>query len=180
MTLHLAVKLCFHLNSLTFLKKVSSVYSDFPHLSLSYLWCGTVRFSCKQFLFDISPICLGSSHIVWSSFCDYYGISLRLFLLSLSTIHVIKDVEPLPDYSDIKKDSKRHEHFTSLLAVLESFLVGLDLPNEAELQGIFGRVSQEVKMVKGLFKRRERWVLVMINRGHLKGGNLVRGLEIEN
>lgn len=60
----------------------------------------------------------------------------------------------LPDYSDIKKDSKRHEHFVSLVAVLESFLVGVDLPNEAELQGIFGRVSQEAKIVKWILKDR--------------------------
>ncbi|KAG0727112.1 Histone-lysine N-methyltransferase SMYD3 [Chionoecetes opilio] len=43
-------------------------------------------------------------------------------------------------YSDIKKDSKRHEHFESLVGVLESFLVGMALPNEAELQGMFGRI----------------------------------------
>lgn len=43
-------------------------------------------------------------------------------------------------YSDIKKDSKRHEHFESLVQVLQSYLVGVALPNEAELQGIFGRI----------------------------------------
>ncbi|XP_045117987.1 N-lysine methyltransferase SMYD2-like isoform X3 [Portunus trituberculatus] len=43
-------------------------------------------------------------------------------------------------YSDIKKDSKRHDHFESLVHVLQSYLVGVSLPNEAELQGIFGRI----------------------------------------
>lgn len=43
-------------------------------------------------------------------------------------------------YSDIKKDKKRHEHFESLMGVLDSYLVGATLPNEAELQGIFGRI----------------------------------------
>lgn len=60
-----------------------------------------------------------------------------------------------PDYSDIKKDSKRHEHFVSLVGVLESFLVGMELPNEAELQGIFGRVSQNEGMAKGLCEETE-------------------------
>lgn len=45
------------------------------------------------------------------------------------------------DYSDIKKDSKRMEHFTSLCAVLMEYLGEGALPNSAELLGMYGRVS---------------------------------------
>lgn len=58
----------------------------------------------------------------------------------ISTNYSRKFKDLMNHYSDIKKDSKRHEHFVSLVAVLESFLVGMELPNEAELQGIFGRI----------------------------------------
>lgn len=46
------------------------------------------------------------------------------------------------DYTDIKKDSKRMEHFTSLCAVLMEYLGEGMLPNSAELLGIYGRVRK--------------------------------------
>jgi SET and MYND domain-containing protein len=47
----------------------------------------------------------------------------------------------LPDYSDLKQDKKRMEHFTSLYGVLIDFIGENNLPNSAELMGIYGRVS---------------------------------------
>lgn len=44
------------------------------------------------------------------------------------------------DYSDIKKDAKRMEHFTSLCGVLFEFLGNIQMPNIAELMGIYGRM----------------------------------------
>jgi len=44
------------------------------------------------------------------------------------------------DYSDLKKDAKRLEHFTTLCAVLFEFLEGETIPNIAELMGIYGRI----------------------------------------
>lgn len=44
------------------------------------------------------------------------------------------------DYSDLKKDAKRLEHFTTLCAVLFEFLEGETIPNIAELMGIYGRM----------------------------------------
>ncbi|XP_067215215.1 histone-lysine N-methyltransferase SMYD3 isoform X2 [Linepithema humile] len=43
-------------------------------------------------------------------------------------------------YSDIKKDTKRLEHFTTLCAVLYEFLGETLIPNVAELMGIYGRI----------------------------------------
>ncbi|XP_032677020.1 histone-lysine N-methyltransferase SMYD3 isoform X2 [Odontomachus brunneus] len=43
-------------------------------------------------------------------------------------------------YSDIKKDTKRMEHFTSLCGVLLEFLGETLMPNTAELIGIYGRI----------------------------------------
>ncbi|XP_072765450.1 histone-lysine N-methyltransferase SMYD3 isoform X1 [Anoplolepis gracilipes] len=43
-------------------------------------------------------------------------------------------------YSDLKKDAKRLEHFTTLCAVLCEFLGGEIMPNIAELMGIYGRM----------------------------------------
>ncbi|KAI4503916.1 hypothetical protein M0802_001319 [Mischocyttarus mexicanus] len=43
-------------------------------------------------------------------------------------------------YSDIKKDAKRLEHFTSICAVLLVFLSNIPVPNTAELLGIYGRI----------------------------------------
>ncbi|XP_025270921.1 histone-lysine N-methyltransferase SMYD3 isoform X1 [Camponotus floridanus] len=43
-------------------------------------------------------------------------------------------------YSDLKKDAKRLEHFTTLCAVLFEFLEGETMPNIAELMGIYGRI----------------------------------------
>jgi len=45
------------------------------------------------------------------------------------------------DYSDLKQDQKRMEHFTSLYGVLIDFVGENNLPNTAELMGIYGRVS---------------------------------------
>ena len=45
------------------------------------------------------------------------------------------------DYSDLKQDQKRMEHFTSLYGVLIDFVGESNLPNTAELMGIYGRVS---------------------------------------
>jgi SET and MYND domain-containing protein len=47
----------------------------------------------------------------------------------------------LSDYSDLKQDQKRMEHFTSLYGVLIDFIGESNLPNSAELMGIYGRVS---------------------------------------
>ncbi|GLG97705.1 Histone-lysine N-methyltransferase SMYD3 [Gryllus bimaculatus] len=43
-------------------------------------------------------------------------------------------------YSDLKEDAKRMEHFASLSAVLLDLLGESNLPNTAELMGIYGRV----------------------------------------
>lgn len=45
------------------------------------------------------------------------------------------------DYSDIKIEQKRQEHFTSMCAVLFEYLKNITIPNSAELMGIYGRVS---------------------------------------
>ena len=44
------------------------------------------------------------------------------------------------DYTDIKQDEKRMEHFTSLCRVLFEFMGKSELPNTAELMGIYGRI----------------------------------------
>ncbi|KAL7303539.1 hypothetical protein TKK_0003702 [Trichogramma kaykai] len=43
-------------------------------------------------------------------------------------------------YSDVKKDPKRVDHFLTLCQVLEDYLEGVELPNPAELMGIYGRI----------------------------------------
>lgn len=43
-------------------------------------------------------------------------------------------------YSDLKQDQKRMEHFTSLYGVLIDFIGESNLPNTAELMGIYGRM----------------------------------------
>ncbi|KDR23505.1 histone-lysine N-methyltransferase SMYD3 [Zootermopsis nevadensis] len=43
-------------------------------------------------------------------------------------------------YSDLKQDQKRMEHFTSLCGVLIDFVGESNLPNSAELMGIYGRM----------------------------------------
>lgn len=44
------------------------------------------------------------------------------------------------DYSDLKNDERRLEHFTSLCGVLNTFLSDTLIPNPVELLGIYGRV----------------------------------------
>lgn len=44
------------------------------------------------------------------------------------------------DYSDIKKDEKKMEHFMFLCGVLFGFLGDVPIPNSAELMGIYGRI----------------------------------------
>lgn len=57
---------------------------------------------------------------------------------SKTGFRMFKDL--MSHYSDIKKDSKRMEHFTSLCAVLMEYLGEGALPNSAELLGIYGRM----------------------------------------
>jgi [histone H3]-lysine4/36 N-trimethyltransferase SMYD len=45
------------------------------------------------------------------------------------------------DYSDLKADKKRMDHFSTLCVVLHEFLKDISLPNTVELMGIYGRVS---------------------------------------
>ncbi|KAH9629543.1 hypothetical protein HF086_014554 [Spodoptera exigua] len=44
------------------------------------------------------------------------------------------------DYSDLKSDTKRMDHFTSLCVVLYEFLKDISLPNTVELMGLYGRM----------------------------------------
>lgn len=46
------------------------------------------------------------------------------------------------DYSDIKEDPKRMEHFESLQNVLTEYLHGVQMPNSADLLGMYGRVNK--------------------------------------
>ncbi|XP_026276432.1 histone-lysine N-methyltransferase SMYD3 isoform X2 [Frankliniella occidentalis] len=57
---------------------------------------------------------------------------------SKTGFRMFKDL--MSHYSDIKKDSKRMEHFTSLCAVLMEYIGESSLPNSAELLGIYGRM----------------------------------------
>ncbi|KAJ1520655.1 hypothetical protein ONE63_003760 [Megalurothrips usitatus] len=57
---------------------------------------------------------------------------------SKTGFRMFKDL--MSHYTDIKKDSKRMEHFTSLCAVLMEYLGESALPNSAELLGIYGRM----------------------------------------
>ncbi|KAG7303908.1 hypothetical protein JYU34_010821 [Plutella xylostella] len=43
-------------------------------------------------------------------------------------------------YQDLKADSRRMEHFTSLCAVLTDFLKDISMPNAVEMMGIYGRM----------------------------------------
>lgn len=43
-------------------------------------------------------------------------------------------------YTDVKEDKKRMEHFTSLCGVLFEFMGKSELPNPAELMGIYGKI----------------------------------------
>jgi hypothetical protein len=59
-----------------------------------------------------------------------------------------ESVHFLSDYSDLKQDQKRMEHFTSLYGVLIDFIGESNMPNSAELMGIYGRVSMvRIKLV---------------------------------
>jgi hypothetical protein len=72
--------------------------------------------------------------------------SLTLLFSYRATVYVVTIQNYLrvffsPDYSDLKQDQKRMEHFTSLYGVLIDFIGESNLPNTAELMGIYGRVS---------------------------------------
>ncbi|XP_045608881.1 histone-lysine N-methyltransferase SMYD3 isoform X2 [Procambarus clarkii] len=43
-------------------------------------------------------------------------------------------------YTDLKTDKKRQEHLTSLVVVLGKYIGAENLPNEVDLQGIYGRI----------------------------------------
>lgn len=43
-------------------------------------------------------------------------------------------------YTDLKTDKKRQEHLASLVVVLGKYIGAENLPNEVDLQGIFGRI----------------------------------------
>lgn len=49
-----------------------------------------------------------------------------------------------PDYTDVKIDKLRLEHFSSLHHVLQDYFGTEYLPNSAELLGMYGKVSCEV------------------------------------
>ncbi|XP_054272967.1 histone-lysine N-methyltransferase SMYD3 [Macrosteles quadrilineatus] len=55
-----------------------------------------------------------------------------------TNFRVFKDL--MSHYSDIKEDKKRMEHFTSLYNVLVDFIGEDNVPNSAELLGIYGRL----------------------------------------
>uniref|UniRef100_A0A1B6JWE4 MYND-type domain-containing protein n=2 Tax=Homalodisca liturata TaxID=320908 RepID=A0A1B6JWE4_9HEMI len=65
------------------------------------------------------------------------GAQVRGFYTK-TNFRVFKDL--MSHYSDIKKDSKRMEHFTSLYNVLLEYIGEQDVPNSAELLGIYGRL----------------------------------------
>lgn len=46
------------------------------------------------------------------------------------------------DYTDLKSDKKRMDHFTSLCGVLFEFLKDISMPNAVEMIGIYGRVRE--------------------------------------
>lgn len=47
----------------------------------------------------------------------------------------------ITDYTDLKNDQKRIEHFVSLCQVLEDFMGDtIKLPNSAEILGLYGRI----------------------------------------
>jgi len=50
------------------------------------------------------------------------------------------------DYPNLKDDSNRLEHFTTLCEVLKQYMGETYLPNAVDLLGIYGRVSKITKM----------------------------------
>uniref|UniRef100_A0A1B6M851 MYND-type domain-containing protein n=2 Tax=Graphocephala atropunctata TaxID=36148 RepID=A0A1B6M851_9HEMI len=65
------------------------------------------------------------------------GAQVRGFYTK-TNFRVFKDL--MSHYSDIKQDSKRMEHFTSLYNVLLEYVGEQNVPNSAELLGIYGRL----------------------------------------
>ncbi|XP_059060322.1 histone-lysine N-methyltransferase SMYD3 isoform X2 [Achroia grisella] len=65
------------------------------------------------------------------------GHSYRAFY-SATSFRMWKDL--MSHYPDLKADTKRMEHFTSLCGVLFEFLKDLSLPNNVELMGLYGRM----------------------------------------
>ncbi|XP_075227932.1 SET and MYND domain containing, class 3 isoform X2 [Lycorma delicatula] len=57
---------------------------------------------------------------------------------SKTGFRMFKDL--MSHYSDIKKDEKRMDHFTSIYGVLSDLFGTDNIPNAAELMGIYGRV----------------------------------------
>lgn len=49
------------------------------------------------------------------------------------------------DYPNLKVDSNRLEHFSTLCEVLKQYMGESNLPNAVDLLGIYGRVSQKKK-----------------------------------
>lgn len=48
------------------------------------------------------------------------------------------------DYPNLKNDTNRLEHFSTLYEVLKEYMGEAYLPNSVELLGIYGRVSRKV------------------------------------
>lgn len=65
------------------------------------------------------------------------GQSFRSFY-SGTSFRMWKDL--MSHYSDLKSDTKRMDHFTSLCVVLYEFLKDISLPNTVELMGLYGRM----------------------------------------
>ncbi|XP_047525760.1 histone-lysine N-methyltransferase SMYD3 [Pieris napi] len=65
------------------------------------------------------------------------GTSYKVFYTRTS-FRMWKDL--MSHYSDLKKDKKRMEHFTSLCGVLYDFLNDISLPNTVDLMGLYGRM----------------------------------------
>ncbi|KAM3966835.1 SET and MYND domain containing, class 3 [Aphomia sociella] len=65
------------------------------------------------------------------------GHSYRAFYTATS-FRMWKDL--MSHYPDLKADTKRMEHFTSLCVILHEFLKDLSLPNNVELMGLYGRM----------------------------------------
>ncbi|XP_050663854.1 N-lysine methyltransferase SMYD2-A isoform X1 [Leptidea sinapis] len=64
-----------------------------------------------------------------NSFKSYY---------SNSSYRMWKDL--MSHYTDLKKDRKRMDHFTSLCVILYEFMKDFSLPNTVDLMGLFGRM----------------------------------------
>ncbi|XP_041973756.1 histone-lysine N-methyltransferase SMYD3 isoform X2 [Aricia agestis] len=65
------------------------------------------------------------------------GISYKAYY-SPTSFRMWKDL--MSHYSDIKKDKKKMDHFTSLCVVLYEFLKDISLPNTVDLIGLYGRM----------------------------------------